>query len=207
MKYIYDIVLNFQEILYDFFEWNQNDEIMHIKKIPIIEINSKDFNKAINNNVKIGKKLFNLIKEKTEIYGKKEKLSTILLKNNTNVIALKINTLGITTHISSLNVEDELDISELKFKKNTNFIYKTVSKRKKINTTRLEYKNQLSVEKIMNSLKIKEDEEKIKYIYLEYFGKKEKNTSKALLDLKNKIKYENFNKELQIFFKLTTNKI
>ena len=49
MKYIYDINLNFNEILYDFFEWNKSDNIIHTAKIPIIEIKKKDFVNSINN--------------------------------------------------------------------------------------------------------------------------------------------------------------
>ena len=37
MKYIYDIVLNFNEEFFEFYDWNLNDEITHIKKIPIIK--------------------------------------------------------------------------------------------------------------------------------------------------------------------------
>ena len=36
MNYIYDILVNYGNIPYDFFEWNTSDNIIHIKKIPII---------------------------------------------------------------------------------------------------------------------------------------------------------------------------
>lgn len=35
MNYIYDIYLNFNEVAYDFFEWNKNDKITHIKNTCI----------------------------------------------------------------------------------------------------------------------------------------------------------------------------
>ena len=41
MNYIYDVVLNLQKEYYDFYEWNQNDNIFHMRKIPIIKINKK----------------------------------------------------------------------------------------------------------------------------------------------------------------------
>ena len=34
MNYIYDILLNFKNKLYDFYDWNINDDITHIRKIP-----------------------------------------------------------------------------------------------------------------------------------------------------------------------------
>ena len=42
MNYIYDIILNFQERIYDFYEWNKTDVITHIRKIPVFKISSKD---------------------------------------------------------------------------------------------------------------------------------------------------------------------
>lgn len=42
MNYIYNIHLNFNKMYFDFYEWNDNDEIIHIKKflsfvrIPIL---------------------------------------------------------------------------------------------------------------------------------------------------------------------------
>jgi len=41
MNYIYDVVLNFQKEYYDFYDWNKNDNIYHMRKIPILKINSK----------------------------------------------------------------------------------------------------------------------------------------------------------------------
>ena len=39
MTYIYDVTLNFNEILYDFFEWNNTDNLIHVRKIPQRNIN------------------------------------------------------------------------------------------------------------------------------------------------------------------------
>ena len=38
MDYIYDIVLNFNDDYYEFYEWKQEDKIINIKKIPIYKI-------------------------------------------------------------------------------------------------------------------------------------------------------------------------
>ena len=35
MDYIYDIVLNFQNEYYDFFEWKSTDKVINIKKILV----------------------------------------------------------------------------------------------------------------------------------------------------------------------------
>ena len=38
MIYIYDILLNFNTSLIEFFEWEENDLIKYIKKIPIYNL-------------------------------------------------------------------------------------------------------------------------------------------------------------------------
>ena len=38
MNYTYDILANFNETYYEFFEWNNKDELTHIKKLPIIKV-------------------------------------------------------------------------------------------------------------------------------------------------------------------------
>ena len=161
----------------------------------------------MQNNIQLDNNLFNKIKGKTELYDKKrKKKSYILIINNYNIIALEFNKMGISTNISSLNIEDELDIFEISMKKEKNFNYKILGKRKIIKTTRLEYKNKRKIVNIINNLNIKHDEEKIKYIYFEYFGRKEINCTKALKELKKTIKYENINTDLKNFFKLSANK-
>ena len=42
MNYVYDIYLNLNNVLYDFFDWDKNDKLIHIKKIPIFKIWNKD---------------------------------------------------------------------------------------------------------------------------------------------------------------------
>ena len=43
MTYIYDVTLNFNEVLYDFFEWNNNDNLIHVRKIPIFKVSNENF--------------------------------------------------------------------------------------------------------------------------------------------------------------------
>ena len=41
MNYIYDVILNLRSKYYDFFFWEEDDEITHISKIPVIKVNKK----------------------------------------------------------------------------------------------------------------------------------------------------------------------
>ena len=48
MKDIYDVLLNFKKIAYEFYEWNNDDDIIHVKKMPIIKVDENTLNEFIN---------------------------------------------------------------------------------------------------------------------------------------------------------------
>ena len=54
---VYDILFNLidSERVYEFFEWNNKDDIEHIKKIPLIKVSSHFLDDCINNNIIVDK--------------------------------------------------------------------------------------------------------------------------------------------------------
>ena len=52
MNYIYDVVLNYNENLYEFYDWNLNDDIIHIRRIPLIKIKRKSLLEIIKTKIK-----------------------------------------------------------------------------------------------------------------------------------------------------------
>ena len=51
MNYIYDILLNFNNYAYDIFEWNKDDKIVHLRKIPLIKLKSNDLFNLVNKKI------------------------------------------------------------------------------------------------------------------------------------------------------------
>ena len=51
MTYIYDLILNFHNELLEFYEWDKNDEIIHIKRISLIKIKSSVYNEILDNEI------------------------------------------------------------------------------------------------------------------------------------------------------------
>ena len=103
MNYIYDIYLNFNKELYDFFEWNKNDKLIHIKTIPIFKISEQDLKNIITYNIKLEESFFKEIKEKSTIYNKpSQKRNYALFCDNTNVLAVEFNNIGKIINKSSL---------------------------------------------------------------------------------------------------------
>ena len=205
MNYIFDITLNLNDVYYDFFEWNKNDTFIHVRKIPIFKINNLDFCNIFNNNVVLEKDFFIKIKEKTEIYGKKNKTDSLcLFYAHDNIFAVSFNEEGLSKKISSLAVDDELDILESTKLKTKEIKYKIINDRKKMKQTRYEIKNKIFLQKQINSLNIDKDSDKIKYLYFEYFNQFNDDTENALETLKNKLNDEQINDNLSHFFKLSS---
>lgn len=204
MTYIYDVTLNFNETLYDFFEWNNNDKLIHVRKIPIFKVSNEDFINILMYEISISEELLNKIKDKTDTYGKKNKSFTAcLLRNNDNIIALKFDDNCKSSSISSIIVEEELDILEIKINSCKTFVYKTLNKRSFQTNTRYDIINKNYIQKEINNLDINNDKEKIKYLYFEYFGKFINNEYEALKKLKKELDINNNN--LKKLFKLSSN--
>ena len=207
MTYIYDVTLNFNEILYDFFEWNNSDTLTHVRKIPIFKVSNEAFIDILSNVIKVSDTILSKIKDKTDIYGKKNKSFTAcLIRNEDNIIALKLNDEGVSKYISNIVVEEELDILEIKVNTTKTFEYKIIKPRKTLLTTRYDSMNKTYIEKQLNSLNVDNDSEKIKYLYFEYFGKYITDEKLALNKLKKEFIKNSSSNNLKDFFKLSSNK-
>ena len=84
MEYIYDIVLNFKDRYYEFYEWKKKDKIINIKKIPIYKIKNKDYLNIKNNEVLINKKTLPK-QNKMFLLASNKEIMGILLNNNGNI--------------------------------------------------------------------------------------------------------------------------
>ena len=75
MNYIYDILLNFKESFLDFYEWNLDDEIIHIRKIPLFRVSKEKLYDFKNGIVKIDYSFLKYIFNKTEVFKGRNKKS------------------------------------------------------------------------------------------------------------------------------------
>lgn len=204
MNYIYDITVNFNEVFYDFFEWNKTDQLLHIRKIPIIKLDNNSFCKILNNIIVLDE--FDKIIKKTEIYGKKNKnINCCLFCDDSNIIAVEFNDEGLSKNISSITVEEELDILECLKLKRKDITFKIIKERIKYYQTRNERKNKSYIKTFINNLNVKNDEEKIKYLYFEYYNKFNNNTKEALDTLKKDLDNNIINEDIKYFLRLSSN--
>ena len=175
MNYIYDIILNFQEKIYDFYEWNKTDMITHIRKIPVFKISSKDLYQIENYVVDIDDEFLDSIRNRTEVFSGRN-IKTIpyacILCDGVNVLAMKIE--KNQHYFSKLILEEEMEVTEsLSRIKETQISYQMKELKNPSNfLTRKEEEMKMYVKKELKKLEMNDEVEKLNYLYFECFGKK-----------------------------------
>ena len=165
MNYIYDIVLNFHEHYYNFFEWDRKDKITNITKIPLYRVSNQDILILKNNKVKIDSILLNKIKKDNKNYKK----NMCLVSNTKIAIGLLFDNYGNLQKRSSLIYEEEDEVND----------YCTNLKITKINyleNIEIQTKEKLRLEiekkeKLIEYINNTKDISTLKYLYYEYFKK------------------------------------
>ena len=115
MDYIYDIVLNFQNNYYDFYEWKPTDKIINVKKILVYKVNNKNYLNLKYNDIILD----------TKILPKQNKM--FLITNGVEVMGILLDNNGKLIKRSSLLIDESDEVLEdketlkpfpLKYKKN-----------------------------------------------------------------------------------------
>lgn len=116
MTYVYDILLNFNEYLFDFYEWNTTDNLTHVRKIPIFKMNTNELKKIANNIFDIDKLTLRFIMDKTEVFTSKKiehQKYMCLFSDGNEIIALKFNDKGRCFYKSKMLVDEEGEALEV----------------------------------------------------------------------------------------------
>lgn len=182
MDYIYDIVLNFQNNYYDFFEWRSTDKVINVKKIPIYITSNEDYLNLKYNEVILD----------TIIFSKPTKM--FLITNGVEVMGLLLDNEAKIIKKSSL-LFDEADevLDDKDVLKPLKIVYKKNIKKPHISYSRLISEKKQFLEKYFSNINIDKDEYLLKYIYYDIFHKEENNIDIVYQTLKDLMK-ENVNK-------------
>lgn len=208
MNYVYDILLNFNENFYDFYDWNMRDLIEHMRKIPIFKVKKEVLEDFFHYDIKLDEEFLEKIKDKTEMFwGRKVKNITyaFLLTDSKKVIALKLKDNKLL--ISDLLLdEEEVALEMIPLLNTIEILYEKKSpKQKQSLKTRKEAEMEINLKKSIHYLKQEENIERLKYIYYECFNKKETKKEKILKDFQNKLNddFFTFSKKLEYLLKIT----
>ena len=206
MNYIYDVVLNFQKEYYDFFDWNQNDNIYHMRKIPIIKIDNNQLLDIKNNIIKFDEdtlKYFNVKAERFKQNSITKIKHTVIIGSEHEAIAIKLNKERLTYLKSSLLPDEQDDVIEiLKFQKETKLNYQIIKKSKtNFFKTRFEVEHEQFIHKELDEIYRQKNIQKLNYLCLECFNTPETNINRAYKKLKKEISKTNdkFQKIYNIF--------
>ena len=193
MIYIYDILLNFNNDFYEFFEWEKNDNVLHIKKIPIFKVKTDLILDILNKKVQIDDFWMTSFLDKCEVFEFK-KIKTIkyacLLTDSYRVIGVLLNDLGNVVKVSDLLLDEALDAIDISTRCELRKItYNIVgTKRNYSFLTRNEIKiRKYLLNEIKNAYKEK-DTKKLEYLYFEFFNKNLADLDKIYTDF-----YESLN--------------
>lgn len=196
MKNIYDILVNFKKIPYEFYEWNKEDDVKHVKKMPSIKVSDSALYDIFYNEVKISKNFLDQIKDKTEIFFgraiKKVKYACVIY-NDDVALSILLNDNGEIIGKSKLLFDEEEDVlkDDVPLKE---IDYEVIKKSKKISgLTRREAKIVLLLSKYLDKIHESKKDDEIKYMYFECFNKVEEDNEKAYKNLKNEVLKANLN--------------
>lgn len=185
MNYVYDILSNFNQELYDFYDWDKNDNFTHLRKVPSFRVSKEVLVDLMFKKVKIIGNLLKLIKDKTQVFTK-EGVDVIeycfIVSDSVNALGVILDEDGIIYKRSKFLVSEELEINKcLKTSKIYNVEYNLLSSKTHYsNMTRNEEK---VTNLILNELElIMDSTDKIDYLYYEWFNtNKGKNKYKKLV--------------------------
>lgn len=206
MSYIYDILLNYNEKLYDFYEWNLDDDICHIRKIPLFKVTTDKLVEMVNSDIKIDYKFIQSITNKTEIFTKNDvKIMnyTSLFSDGDKVISIKFNKDGLSIGKSSLLSSEEEEVTDMVLRlKPAEITYVVLNKKV---TDEFKTRKEHEIELFIKT-KIKEETnlDKLRYLYFDCFGKKEDDRNKIIADIKKEMEtnWNNIYLKIYHFFKL-----
>ncbi len=185
MNYVYDILSNFNQELYDFYDWDKNDNFTHLRKVPSFRVSKEVLVDLMFKKVKIKGNLLKLIKDKTQVFTK-EGVDVIeycfIVSDSVNALGVILDEDGVVYKRSKFLVSEELEINKcLRTSKIYNVEYNLLSSKTHYsNMTRNEEK---VTNLILNELElIMDSTDKIDYLYYEWFNtNKGKNKYKKLV--------------------------
>jgi len=213
MSYIYDILVNFQKDLYDIYDWNTDDNIIHIRKIPLFKVKKNVILNILKNNVKVSTDFLSKIYNKTEMFLNKKIVYidySCVISDSNEVVVLQFKRNGNIINKSKLLIDENEEVIQCVLSLTLqNIEYKILNPLKSISfRTRREEKIYDYILQELNRAIKKEETSKLQYLYFECFGKSEKDSNKILEDIIEQLKNEwnNYHIKIYDFFKLTTSK-
>ena len=216
MNYYYDIILNFNKEgkpYYNFYEWEKDDDLVKIKKIPIFRIEEKTLSNLFGYEGKLESDWVNNLKDKTT-FKSEDKIKTIsyacIFTDTKSCIALKFTQDGTIIGKSLLLLDDELNLLEIGYSLKKEKIVFTKSIKSKIkNNLRQEVLIKQVIKQELEKAYKEKNDNKLIYYHLEWFNSLNKDVEKIYHKMQEALKNDLTDNVLKIYYlvKLSYNKI
>lgn len=194
MQYYYDVLGNFSEYILKFYEWESNDDIVNIKKIPFIKISKEDMRVLLSYSVIL--EIDNIIK------NGKDKTNYLLFSTGCDALMVELNEEGKIIYYSSLLIEDELEVNELAHNMNTiKLKFKVLDKIKTLSDYRQGEKAKNLIVHELKKIRDNDNKDECLYYYYEWFHVSTDDYDKAIKKMFLEIK-KPFNKDMERIEKL-----
>ncbi len=210
MEYYYDVLLNFSDYYYMFYEWDKDDNIEYVKKIPIKRVDSKTIINIIKNKIKVNDDFLKQIKDKTKLKDNKILKYACIFSDSKNALAIEFNEDGESISKSSLLLDDEINVNEFIYNlNNINLEYIITKEDNSYKDTRQNRKIKKIIKLELDNLYQNHNDSKLKYIYLEWFNKLDSNIDKIYEEMINKLNDDLTRVEYKIYelIKLSYNNV
>ena len=113
MIFIYDILVNMNENLIDFYDWEETDTYEHIRRGCLIKILSEDYYNLLTKTFKIDLELMNQIKDNTQKFSGRNTILVdyqLAFTDGINAFMVKFDKNGVSKLKSKFLVNEELEI-------------------------------------------------------------------------------------------------
>lgn len=174
MVYVYDILVNFNDTLYDFYDWKTTDDFYHVRRCPLFKVRTNILGDLTYKKVRIGEEFLSVVKDKTQVFTSKnvETLEySFIVTDGINSLMVLLDKKGLVIKKSKFLINEEVEISNMaKTMRMTALAYNVINNNITKNKM-LRDENEL-VDTILKELDlIKTDKDKLSYLYYEWFNK------------------------------------
>jgi len=168
--------LNFLDSYYMFYDWLDTDEIESNLSLMVYKVSSKVVSDFISYNIKLND--LSILKDG----------NALLFTDSYTYIAIEFDKDGNSLYKSSLLLEDELRLNtKVDTLKNIKVNYEILSENQSNKDLRINEEIRKTIKVELNNLYHTKNEDKIKYLYYEWFQKAEKYIEKMIKCMNKKI--------------------
>lgn len=188
MHYYYDVLINLDTNLWSFYEWEQTDPIIPIKKIPLVRVHNKDIVNFMRYDVLFDEEWISKFLEKTIIKNQKERVNCILFSSARHSLVLEFDSHGKVISRSRLLLEDENNCNEVTYAlKETVVPYETKEKIALSSEFRQAFKEKRLIQVELDTLKDTKNTTKCSFLYYEWFGLIEHDMDKMISKMNDEL--------------------